>query len=344
MLYFLPEVANLTWDQAGFNIYKLCTDREVGTLKELLIKIVITVIVTLAVWLPIAISHYRERKQFTNEFEKDFYILRQPKFVFGIGLVTTMLFFIAFVLAVFVSKERIGIFFIPFCVLGMALAIYSTRWKIIVMDQKLEIFNLKKSKIEVDILDIERVTQEHNGIIAYKDGKKLFGVENWVVGYELLYNRLHELGKMESTLLENSFRVRRSKAEFITGILCTICFVGILIWVIINADDTATPLVYAGFAGFVLLGIYLIVASLRWKLEVTGNILVFRTPLGREKSVSIRAIEKVIVKKNYVHLICNGKTIIKVEPVYKGFATLVERLQKEQISFYHKNKLIDFET
>lgn len=272
--------------------------------------------------------------------ESDYYLLRQPRFVIIVAVISIVLFLTFFIFASCSLYLWAGIIFLLFCVLGIFLAIYAIRWKIIVKGTDLEIYRLKNGPIELRIQDIDRVVQEHYGFAAYKDGKRVFTVEAWVAGSDLLYDKLHKLGKMESTLNRSSFSVRRSKGEPVAGALAvaffTLCFIGAILY----PNDSATPFVYASFIGFDLLGVYLLISSLKWKLKVTGNQVVYRTLFRREKMISIKNIEKIEVKKNSLSLISGGKTIIKVEPVYKEYATLIEWLQAENIPFYCKGNRI----
>lgn len=271
---------------------------------------------------------------------QDSYIMRQPKFVLGVGIAGTVIFLAMYVAAVFASDGWVGFVFLPFCALGTFLAVYAIRWKIAVNGDTLRISYLFKPLLEIDMSDIEHVAREYSGIIAYKDGKRLFAVEYWVLGYEALYNRLRELGKTEST---RKFCVKRSRAEPVIGIIGVLfCLVLSAVGLFFNTQSTSL-FECAAFLGFAALCAVYTAATLRWKFVVAGNLLVCQTLLRRERTVHLKDIDEIKVKKSAILLISNGKSIIKVESAYKGFATLEERLREERIPFYRRNKLIDFD-
>lgn len=279
----------------------------------------------------------RDAKHFVKTAGEEEYILRQPRFVLWLGIFSVGLFFSCFVFAFVKEGTWVGSLFLIFVILGFFLILYSIRWKIIVVGTIVQIFSIFGAPKEIDLREIDRVEQQHNGIIAYIGAEKVFTLELHVFGYELLYDKLHELGKMDSTQMKNLFTVRYGKVNLVVGISCSIFFGGALFWVIFWPNDTVTTMVYVCFAAFFILGIYLIISAIRWKIQVSENELSYCKPLGRRKLIQIKQITRVNVLQNGIVIVAD-KPLIKVESICKGYETLIERFQTEGIPFYQKGK------
>lgn len=194
----------------------------------------------------------RGRKRPPMGPEQGQYTLRQPKYVLVVAIVTLSVFFAIFVLAVFVAKDPAGFMFLLFCALSGVLILYYIRWKIIVKEDQLEVFRPLKPPLQINVNSIERAIQEHNGIIVCRDGKKLFGIDYWVDSYGRPYDQLYALGKMESTQCLDHFHVKWGKRNLVMGILCTLLFAGLAIWVLEEIEEVASfiKVLYGGKFGF----------------------------------------------------------------------------------------------
>lgn len=312
---------------------------------DLGIKIAIPLAIGLAVWLPIAYSVRREWQRFAKQLDGLNYELRQPKFVFWIGVVDAALFFILVVFVPFSDNETftplVATGFIAFSLLGTFLAVYALQWRITVQYNRLIVRMPFEAAREINIEDITTVKQKYNGIIAYINAKRVFTVDNHVVGFELISAQLYEAGKMESVQKKASFCVQQHKGNLVISIIGLIFFGGCLIWTIFWPNDSVNIFVYVCFSVFTLLDIYLLIHTLRWKIIVAGDIVTYRNILGTVKLFSVKAITRVNVKKESIFIFIDEKKTIKVAVGCSNYAILVERLRSEHIPFYIKGKLLE---
>ena len=313
---------------------------------DLLIGIAIPFAVALAVWLPIAISVWYERRKFAEKLDESKYELRQPKYMLGVGIYSAIL-FVAPVIIVpatggnetFTPAVALG--FIAFALFGAFLAIYAIQWRIIVQNHHLIVRMPFKSICEIKIEDITRVKEKYNGIIAYIGKKRVFAVDRHVFGFEELYMLLYKADKMESTQKKKAFIVKQRKANIVIGVVGLLFFGVCLILVVFSPDETVSSIVYIGFSGFTILCAYLVIDALRWRLTVTGDTISVRRVVGKEKSYSIKSITRVNIKKMNIVICIDKKRIAKVAVGCSHFPILSARLNAEEIPLFHKGKLIE---
>jgi len=306
------------------------------------IKLAICLAVGLVVWLPIAFSVRREWKRFVKQLDGLNYELHQPKFIFWIGVVDAALFFIPIVVIPATGNETftplVAAGFIAFSLLGTFLAVYTLQWRITVQDNRLIVRMPFEAMREMSIEDITTVKQKYNGIIAYINTKRVFTVDNFVVGYELICTQLYEAGKMESVQKKDCFYVKQHWGNLAISILGLIFFGGCLIWTIIWPDDSVDFFVYICFSGFTLLNLYLLIHTLQWKLTVAGDIITYKDILGNVEIFSVKAISRVNVKRESIVICVDEKKAIKVAVGCSNYPILAERLRSENIPFYAKGK------
>ena len=313
--------------------------------KELFIKLAITLAVTLAVWLPIAFSVHREGKRFADKFEGLNYELRQPKFVFWLGVISAALFIAPVIIVPFTGNETftplVAIGFFAFAMLGTFLAVYALQWRITVQNNRLIVRMPFKREREMYIGDITTVKQKYNGIIAYINDKRVFAVDIFVIGFELFCAQLYEAGILESTQKQDSFVVRQNKGCIVISILGILFFCGCLIWTIFWPNETVDNFVYIVFGGLTIFSLYLLIYPIRWRLIIADDTLSVRNIIGKEKIYSIKSITRVNIKKDGI-VICIGKRkIVKVEVGCDNFPILSERLHSEGITFIYRGKPVE---
>lgn len=312
------------------------------TILELGIQLAIPLAVGLVVWLPIAFSVRREWKRFAKQLDGLNYELHQPKFIFWIGVVDAALFFIPVVIIPATGNETftplVAGGFIVFSLLGTFLAVYTLQWRITVQDNRLIVRMPFEAIREMSIEDITTVKQKYNGIIAYINTKRVFTVDNVVVGFELICAQLYEAGKMESVQKKESFCVKQHWGNLAISILGLFFFGGCLIWTIIWPNDSVDFFVYICFSGFTLLDLYMLIQTLQWKLTVAGDIITYKNILGNEEIFSVKAISRVNVKRENIVICVDEKKAIKVAVGCGNFLILVERLRSENIPFFSKGK------
>ncbi len=309
------------------------------------IKITVCLAAGLVIWLPIILSAFGERNE--PRFELDGssnYVMRQPRFVLWIGVIDAAFCFVIIVTSIAVGNKTMGpltiLGFTGFALLGTFLAVYVIQWRITVKRDLLIIRMPFHRAREVKLGDISMVKYKYSGIIGYINGKRVFAADNIVSGFDLLCVRLYEAGKMELTQRKDGFTVRQNKGNIVVGVLGLLFSGGCLIWTIFWPNESVNSFVYAGFSGFILLSLYLLIHSLRWKLTVIGNTVISRNLFGSDQSISIKDLSKVNVKKDSVELLSGKRKITKVALGCSNFSILMERLHSEKIPFYENDNML----
>ena len=88
------------------------------------------------------------------------------------------------------------------------------------------------------------------------------------------------------------------------GVVCTIFFLLFIILMTLFPNGTAETWVYFGFGAFVLLGVYLIVASYLWKIDIYKNevYFIYVSSFGRKYKIDYSSIVGYRDGKNYIRL------------------------------------------
>lgn len=305
--------------------------------QDILAKVLSSVVATLVVWLPIGISYAREQKAFYSKFSEDYCVLRQPRYAFGIGIGGAALFVTMFIAAVFFSKTVVGYAFLPFALLCSFLTVAYLQYKIVVVGDKLEIYPIIKKPFILDISNIDLVKQMQAGIRIYSNGKKMVDVDNYIVGYHILYDKLFKAGKMESTLLQDAFVVRHPKQDIIVTAIATPLFIGLIINAKISNHRSFELADYLIIAGVLLIGGYFLFSFISWRIEVIGRIIMIRKPFGKSVEMLFHEISEVRQRKDGSIALLDGETVlIRVKSTYKGAKPLLERLENEGVPTYYE--------
>lgn len=134
-----------------------------------------------------------------NEFH---YMIQIPKkikiiysLVFFMGIFLTLIFF--FVKIKWDGGVTVGHFrfAIAMTFIGIVIMIAASKWKIEVEGEQLTVFSLGRKKREIWIHEIERA-EEEDGIILYKQGKKILSVDALSENYDRLKHTLEQYGKI----------------------------------------------------------------------------------------------------------------------------------------------------
>lgn len=278
------------------------------------------------------------------------YIMRQPKIIFWIGVISALIFFIPFIIFAIVGSEDFGPFVISgfslFIGLGVFLAVYAAKWKIIVEKDVYNVFIPFRQARALTLKDITSVKQKHNGIVIYTGEKPAFAVDNIVTGFDVFCSQLYEAGKMEATQCRDSFAVRQHKGNILGGIFGFLFGAGMVVFSFIQTDsfasyDGETVVAMLFFATFAACSLFFAISSFSWRLTVSGSTLTVKRVFRNEKEYNIRDITKVSVGKEKITLHIDDKKIVKVAVGCGGFPILIERLDSEKIPFYYKGKIIE---
>lgn len=107
-----------------------------------------------------------------------------------------------------------------------------------------------------------------------------------------------------------------------------------------NTTGVGLLIAYLGFGVFLLVGTWFIWITIIWKVLFVENGISFRNSVGKTKIISFSDIEVVKCKKNSNDRIIeavlhskDGKIILGLSAIQKGFTEFVNHLTKENIKF-----------
>ena len=133
---------------------------------------------------------------------------------------------------------------------------------------------------------------------------------------------------------EMKFKVRQPAAFLLVGIICTIFFSALTIYLALFTDDTMEWWVYLIFSIFVVAGLFMVLYCLSWEINIENEKIVFSPFLGIKRNYLFSNIKKVKLFNNQkIKLFSDEKKLFSVEPTSKGYNVLISRLKKEQIVF-----------
>ncbi len=141
-----------------------------------------------------------------------------------------------------------------------------------------------------------------------------------------LYAMKRDAAKKESTMNPQCFTVRQPRLAVWVGICCMLLFGGFMVLMSIFPNETAVGWVYALFAAFTLLGLFLVVYALRWGIEVDSNSLRYTPLFGSQKQVSLSQIERVVQFNQGIKVYAGGHRLFTVEYNCIGYGLLCQRL------------------
>ena len=146
-----------------------------------------------------------------------------------------------------------------------------------------------------------------------------------IIIYKLiLYIEKKSIKKMD----ENNIVLHQSYFLFILGIICVPIFSIALFY---NYKTF-------GFWGnllFILLiisGVFLIIYSVRWKLQIENNKIIFRPFIGKKKIFNINYITRIELILNKLIAYNDNNIIFSIECNCIGFNIFFSRLEKENIN------------
>lgn len=143
-----------------------------------------------------------------SETDDENYTMRQPKYVFWIGVVEAVFFFALMMFFLIIGADDTFMIIVGFTSLGsigVILAIYAKIWAVTVKKDTFMVYTPFRKPRKFQLSEISKVKQTLQGLVVYVDGKRAFAVDNIVSNFAIFYAQLHEAGKMESTQCRNGF-------------------------------------------------------------------------------------------------------------------------------------------
>ena len=152
-----------------------------------------------------------------------------------------------------------------------------------------------------------------------------------IIGITCLVKLLNK--KAEKNMDETRFEVRQPIVYLVVSIITTVVFGAGSIYTTIFLDDTLELWVYFFLSILAILGVFLTIYCLSWKIVVENENIVFSRFLGIKRYYAIKNITKVIIHNRGMKVFSGKKKLFSVENTTRGYNVLIARLKKEQISF-----------
>jgi len=136
----------------------------------------------------------------------------------------------------------------------------------------------------------------------------------------------------EKNMNENHFIVRQSILYLLAGVICTLFFSAITVWAILFPNDTAEWWVFLIFSLSIILGLYLLIYSIKWKIKIDDEHIVYTPFFGKKIDLTFKEITKVkIQRNNKMEVYTSEKKVFSIEYNTKGYNILLSRFKTEQI-------------
>ena len=269
------------------------------------------------------------------------FVLRLPVWCRAMtGLAGAALCWLTILLAVRSQGERPLLFaLLGLLCVGLVTAV-SFRWRMTVKGCVVQYRGFCCPPLCFDLREIQGVRRKPGGLEVFTGGTQFF-LWGQVQGFQAFLDQCRTMGKLESTWETRVFTVKQQKGKPATG--AAGCFLLSLSATLGIADVQGNPgpLPYLCWLGCLLLGGFLLLWMLRWRLSIHGDLCTLRRALGPTLQLPIRQIGFVEVGEKQIFLMVGNKTLTKVPQDAACFETLVERLMLEGIPFYANGLRID---
>lgn len=316
---------------------------------EWTIKIIACFIIGLVTFLPIIIVAIHNRKHHSLQWCEDGYVMCQPVEFFVISVLIAVGHFIFVVMGI-VIIDRYTIYGLPIFMIGLfvgsGLSIYALLWRCVVGEDSMTFYTPFLPVKTIKFYEITKVTYRENRtygygggkkvLTGYRNKKKIFQFYDNIIGFDLLYEQLRLLGKIESVQLKEEFSLRETKGNILRVVFGVMMFGGIFLAFCICNDEEIQPFYYIAFAGITLFYLIDLICVLLWRVTVNYNTIHIRNSFGKTITFAIRDITKVQEQQNHIVLYVGDKKIVKISKDYENYLLLQERLMYEGINWIKK--------
>lgn len=292
------------------------------------------------IFLPIVFAVLGRKKRMLPRTEEDAYIMHLPQWHFWCGLLSAAFWFVFIVASMalldLTSALYAAIVFIVMALAGTYLSIYSLLRKVVVTTDSLTIYSPFLPIRKIKFYEISLVGQKKYGLLGYTNSKKRFVIDKDAAGFDILYEKLYLLGKMERIQKTENFSVTIDRQDMIGSSVILLLFGGYFVAMLIFPDETVDLFLYILSAGLAVVSLYDCLRQLIWKLTVSFHNISVRALLKGEKSYSIQSITMVCMEKNDMIIYAGNKKIAKIFSDYKNYPLLLNYLADMEIPFYAK--------
>ena len=290
------------------------------------------------------------------------YVMRMSRNRLLIGIPCIIFFSIMDVVSVIFLDAQTFVAFVIFyffTLLGVYLCIAIQLWRGMIRSDSLTLYMPLLPAKEIKFYEIDFVHYTDNNtyglsgqktLAGYRGKKKLFSIEEDIIGFQFLCALLCERGKVEYIpVTENPTAEKIMKRvpvveifsvtaktgnkvrDIIFFLFLALCFAYIL-W-----DRAEFELGYQIIAVVMLpLSFLELLSELLWKVTVDFHTISIRNSLGIVKTYEIRQITEVAEFEQHIILYAGQKKVVKIAKSRKNFQYLFERLLRSEAKIYRK--------
>ncbi len=303
---------------------------------------------------------YRHCASFTQE--EILSVMYLPRWRLIVGTVISLFFSLLTIASLFLQENYLIAFVCFFCftLLGIYLCITTFLWRCVIQADSLTFYTplLPAKKIKFYEIDFVHCTDSttfglsgQKTLVGYHHGKKLFSIEEDIIGFPILCCLLHESRKLEyipvplfsSTSkqpaariqVRESFSLSETRTEQISSVISSVFLILCSVYVLWN--QTEFELFYQIIAVIMLLFfVPNLFHNLFWKVTVDYHSISIRRFPFLVKTYEIRQITAVVETQNHITLYAGPKKVVKIAKASKNFPYLFERLLRTEAQIYTK--------
>lgn len=326
-------------------------------------KIIVSVTAVIIILIFLLIS-YLWYKCYVPQTENDvLYVMRMSRSRLVIGIPIVIFFSIMTIVPIIFLDDQLFVAFVTFytfTLFGVYLCIMILLWRCVIREDSLTFYTPLFPVKEIRFYEIDFVHYTDNNtaglsgqkkLVGYRGQKKLFSIEEDIIGFPLLLALFCEQGKvdyapaMENPLSEKilhrvpvveSFSVTTKTGDKVRVVLIDLLFLfPCLMYILWNWNEF--ELIYQIIAIIMLLCLIPnFLSTMIWKVTVDFHTISVRNALGIVKTYEIRQITEVAELEHYIILYAGEKKVTKIAKSSQNFQYLFERLLRTEAEIYRK--------
>ena len=314
-------------------------------MNELTIKVISCFIIGIIVFLPILIASKWSKRRPPLPYREGCGVLYHSSFLtklMGLGTVV----FYAFVIMSVAAYEDTNmlyaiVLFLGFALFESAMVVYLILWRAVVEDGAIIIYSWGVREKKVKFYEITSIKEVKDAgtkdrLTAYIGRKMIFELDEDVIGFDFLYEKLQEAGKIQYTDIKESFVVARSKGDIARAVFGALFLDGMVVAILVLGVENLEFIYRVGLIFFAIIFTINLVNELLWRVTVTYSHIYIRNGCGMEKAYSLREITCVKQESARAMLFVGKKKIVMVGAGDNNYSVLLERLRNLDITFYKR--------
>lgn len=326
-------------------------------------KITISVTATVIILIFLLISYLWYRYCVPPSGDDVLFIMRMSRSRLVIGVPGLIFCLIMTIVPIILLDDQMFIAFVTFYIFtlfGIYVCMMMLLWRCVIREDSLTFYMPLLPAKKITFHEIDFVHYKDNNtyglsgqktLVGYRNKKRLFSIEEDIIGFPLLLAMLHERGKVDyAPVMENptaektlsrvpvveSFSLSAKTGEKVSTVLIDLLFLfpcsAYILW-----NRAEFELIYQIIAVIMLLFfIPNFLSTMLWKVTVDFRTIAVRNSLGVTKTYEIRQITEVAELENHIVLYAGEQKIVKIAKDSKNFQYLFERLLRSEAEIYRK--------